>query len=194
MAMIFGNDRFQIRHGESIVLAGDRTVTGECPQGLAMDQLAPNTAGADNNDLIATPAGAGGAIGFLTQRVVTTPSVQDMLLGNVNAPQEAAVGERVTLERLPAGAEIEVECENGIASSVAHTTGMKGGYHLVTSSTGAISATTAQGTQLSFENGRWRTAASGSRVTGTMLFAGLTPKTAGNIRCLIRIEDGTKLA
>ena len=74
----------------------------------------------------------------------------------------AQIGQAVSLLRWDSTA--IAECESAPSKAVADYTGM--GQVLITSGTGAITTSTAQQTELSVLNGRWRVAQSGDVVRG----------------------------
>ena len=113
---------------------------------------------------------------------------EQMVMGYGNLP--AQIGTAVSLRNVLPGALIEIEGEPSIgAFSYA-------GYSqlLVTSGTGAITTSTAQETQLSVMNGRWRVAQTGDVVRG-ILKSQLVPFVASsNVRILIKLEAGGAVA
>jgi hypothetical protein len=92
----------------------------------------------------------------------------------------------VSLRAVLPGGLIEVEGEPDIGTFV-YT-----GYSqlLVTSGTGAITTSTAQETQLSLMNGRWRVAQSGDVVRGTLKSQLVPFVAATNVRILIHLMGG----
>ena len=110
---------------------------------------------------------------------------EQMMLGYGNLP--AQIGTAVSLRNVTAGSLIEVEGEPSIGAFD------YSGYSqlLVTSGTGAITTSTAQETQLSLMNGRWRVAQTGDIVRG-LCKAQLTPFVAStNVRILIKIVSAS---
>ena len=184
----FGSDNFQVRYGEPEHLNGEYAVTGyPYPSGLAMG-IEDDCADTDGQALpTCKVAGPNGYIGFLSEKVVSARDLADMMLDKPNLGTQ--VNNKVTLERYPAGSELEVESPPSIAYSTAQGGTATTEYRLVTTGTGDVSALT-MGAQLAFQAGRWREAQSGDRVCGRVLKQ-LTPVTTLNIRLLIEIVEGT---
>jgi hypothetical protein len=184
----FGSNNFQVRYGEPEHLIGEYAVTGyPYPLGLAMDRE-DDVADTDGQAVpTCKVAGPNGYLGFLSEKVVSARDLADMMLESPNLGTQ--VNNKVTLERYPAGSQLEVESPPSKAYSVAQGGTSTTEYLLVTSGTGDVSALTF-GAQLAFQAGRWREAQSGDRVCGRVLKQ-LTPVTTSNIRLLIEIVEGT---
>ncbi len=177
---MFGTDYFQIIHGEGHHI-GELTPTGTfttLERGTAMQR---STTYGDTHSEVAGVAE--GLQGFLAKKVTDTgPSFENMTLGYQDLP--AKIGQKVTLVQANDGDVIEVEGE----PSKAYNASSVG--HLVTSGTGAISGSTAAGTELSLQGGRWRVAQTGDVINGKLI-SQLTPVAdASNIRIKVRITQG----
>lgn len=170
-----GTDTFQKRYGEEFEvgeLAPSGTWLLPFSIGLAMEK---------SGEEICVPAN-GQFTGFLSKEVTADgPTFEEMELGYPNLPTK--IGEKATLTALQDGALIEVEGEDAIAYSEA------GDHLLVTTGTGHVNTDTAEGTSLSFKQGKWYIAQTGDFVFG-ILRKQLTPVTAGNIRLEIEIRRG----
>jgi hypothetical protein len=184
----FGSDNFQVRYGEPEQLIGEYAVTGyPYPLGLAMDRE-DDVADTDGQAVPTVKvAGPNGYLGFLSEKVVASRDLEDIMLESPNLG--TAVNEKVTLERYPAGSQIEVESPPSITAATAQGGTATTEYLLVTSSTGDVTSLTALSADLGFVSGRWRSAQSGDRVCGRFLKK-LTPVTALNVRILIEIVEG----
>jgi hypothetical protein len=186
--MRYGTDSFQVRHGDP-ALIGEYSLSGTHPLGLGLARHADFGDDSDADNPMATPAGADGAMGVLAKRMDTDgPTLLNNLLGNT-ADESIKTGGKVPIERYPAGSQIEIESADSKAYNADQPTDPTDGYLLVTSGTGAISASTAVGTLLGYQNGRLRVAQTADRVEWKIL-AQLTPKTEGNIRLLIEKVEG----
>lgn len=177
---MFGSDNFQIKHGE-VSLVGELTATGEQAIGIAMDR------NAEDPDL-AAPSNNGRYVGFISKKVTVEGSKLDRMFIYGYQDHPAKSGDKVTLQRVPDGGEIEVEAPPSKTSSAVDANSQP--YLLVTSGTGALSTSTAKDQDLSFLNGRWRAAQSGDYIAGRVVKQ-LTPLVEGNVRLLIQIVSGT---
>jgi hypothetical protein len=127
--------------------------------------------------------GTGDLTGFLAQEVqASNPDVEDLMF---EKDLHVGLGEKASLIVVEDGGEIAVEGEPDIEEYDADTLGL-----LVTTGTGAITAATAVGTDLSVVDGLWRVAQSTDRVKG-VLRCQMTPWVdEDNIRILIEIQRG----
>jgi len=184
----FGSNNFQVRYGEPEHLIGEYAVTGyPYPLGLAMDRE-DDVADTDGQAVpTCKTAGPNGYLGFLSEKVVSARDLADMMLESPNLGTQ--VNNKVTLERYPAGSQLEVESPPSIAASTAQGGTSTTEYLLVTSGTGDVTSLTALSADLGFVAGCWRAAQSGDRVCGRFLKK-LTPVTTDNVRILIEIVEG----
>jgi len=181
---MYTNHRWSIVYGEPVAI-GEYTVSAELPRGTMME-----LSDTDGEYIDACVGGETVPLGFLARNTDDEGvTLEDMVLGRGDTKVE--VGEKVTVYQLPAGSVIEVECENSKAYNTAQPDDTADGYLLVTSSTGAITASLNKDTKLACQNGRWRVAQTGDFVCGQVQNSGLTPKiTATNIRVRILIING----
>lgn len=176
---MFGSDYFSIIHGKTFTI-------GECTGSGATLPLEKFTAMKRTAAETALP-GSGDMTGFLAQKVTAAgPSFEDK---SFNLDLVAKAGEKVSLISLEDGGEFEVEGEPSKGP-----TDTQSGL-LVTSGTGAVSASTSAGTQLSVTAGRWRVAQTGDYVFG-IYRKNLTPLAdSSNVRCLVEFRrSGIKVS
>jgi len=169
----FGSEYFQILHGEERHV-GELTPTGGVAQrGTAFLRTDESTCGRGTGDLT----------GFLAQEIqALNPTIEELMF---DKDLPVGIGEKVTLIVVEDGGEIAVEGEPDVEEYDEETLGL-----LVTTGTGAITAATAVGTDLSVVDGLWRVAQKGDRVKG-ILRSQMTPWVADtNIRILIELQRG----
>jgi hypothetical protein len=168
-----GNNLFVMQRGVNTDITS-KIIDAVTPFGLAMGISAT-----DDTKAVA----AYGAIdfeGFTLQEVTTLgPTDRQTLLGLKDLP--AKVGSAVSLAREDGLIQVEGPPLTPMATVSAL---------LITSGVGAITAATADQTELGFRAGKWRVAQTGDRVHGIMINAAVTPKVTGNIRCYIRVTRG----
>jgi hypothetical protein len=165
------NGKFQILRGVDDMTS--KLIAAAAPFGMAME--------IDPSDRdYAIPAYGTGFEGFLTQEV-TTAGVTALQIVTQIKDVPVTAGHAASLAR----GEGRIEVESLPSAGVANATEL-----MITSGTGAITNVLAQHTELSFRNGKWRQAQVGDRVCGEIIDSGLTPLTASNIRCEIRVFSG----
>ena len=167
------NRLFQILSGFDNMVS--RTIALASPYGLAVEDDDPSAANA------AIAAYGTGFLGFLMQEVtIAGPTALQLMAGVQQLP--ATAGHAVSIAYGDTG---EIEVEGADATGISTVAAL-----LITAGTGAISASTAKHTELSFRGGKWRVAQTSDRVCGKMVDAGMTPDVAAQIRCRIRVFRG----
>lgn len=165
------NRLFQIIRGVEDM--SSKVINSALPYGLAVE--------IDPTDrTVAIPAYGTGMEGFLMQEVTADGPTALQLVAQLKT-LPAQTGQAVSIAR----GEGRIEVEGPDAAGVANATAL-----LITSGTGALSASTAQHTELSLRAGKWRVAQTGDRVCGEVIKAGLTADVSGNIRIEIRVFSG----
>jgi hypothetical protein len=187
--MVYASPYFQIVSGD-IEYKPRYTVMDALSLGTGMDASGGGGLAAADSDLMMTPAGAGGSLGVLSMRSTAEGPTQINIVLGLWENAVAKTGTKVSLSYIEIGGEIEVEGENGLTYATVPT--IANGGLLVTSGTGAISASTAHGDLLAYQNGRLRIAQSGDRIQLQVLQQ-LTPVDAGSfrLRCM-RVAGATK--
>lgn len=166
--MLWGDEYFQIIHGKMRTV-GELTPTGTFPmqKNLAMKRVADEYAEVASSDML----------GFLGQQVTAAGPTYENLNFRVDLPGKS--GHKISIKVIEDGSEFEVEGEPSMGPSDSQN-GL-----LVTSGTGAVTNSTAVGTQLSVVNGRWRIAQTGDYVLAIVRDNTITPLAAtSNIRIL----------
>jgi hypothetical protein len=177
--MLWGSEYFQIIHGKMRTV-GELTPTGTFPlqKNLAMKRSADEFAEVASGDML----------GFLGQQVTAAGPTYEQL--NFRVDLVAKAGHKVSIKVLEDGGEFEVEGE----PSKGPTDSQNG--LLITSGTGAVTNSTAVGTQLSVYQGRWRVAQTGDFVLAIVRDNTITPLAdASNIRILAEFRrSGIKVS
>jgi len=166
-----GRDNFQVFFGETIPLGTLLTSGSDVYAGQFMDVDPDN----DGYMTLATNSAAG----FLTQDVTEAGPTFEQLTRRIPT-MPATIGDAVTLLDVAIGGILEIEEETGVTST---TTGE---YRLVTSGTGAISATTALNALLGIVGGKLRVAQTGDWQYYRMYRSDITAYTDGNIRVQVQ--------
>lgn len=118
---------------------------------------------------------SGKPVGIITERIDASGTTSDarfksVMIGERNIPIKTGTQVAVRVPQLNALLEFE-----GLGAAAP-------GNLVCTSGTGAISTSTANGTELSAQNGSIRVAQTGDIVFAKMEVANLTPETVGNVR------------
>ena len=172
---MYGSNFVRVVRGDTHRV-GDLTVTGT-------DQPIGEWYDLEPSDTTRARLANGRALGFLSMNVTTSGMSLEKLIMEYE-PKTAESGQKVTLEQVPVGGEIEVEAPTGQAYNATSTSSAP--VLMVTTGTGALSASTTIGTKVSFKNGRLYEAQSGDMEEFEVLDAAVTPITSGNIRIRFR--------
>lgn len=182
---MYGSKYFRVRRGaEAMRGVGDLTITGtNQPIGEFYDY--------DSTDKTLGALANGRAAGFLSMGVYSAAMTYEQRELDY-LPDFGKSGEKFTLQNVPIDGEIEVEC--ALAKAYNATQNMTTPVLLVTTGTGALSASTAQGTLCSYKNGRIYVAQSGDHAEWEVIDAARTPLVAdANIRIVFRRVQGANI-
>lgn len=186
MAQLYGSRYFRVRNSRgNEVKKGELLVSAvDSPIGTWMDL--------DSTQVTYATVANGNSLGVLTQNVTTSGmTFEERELGRV--PDTVPSGKAVTLLHFGVGAEIEIEAPDSSAYDAASTKSAP--VLMVTTGTGALSASTAKGTKCSYKNGRMYVAQSGDHAEWEVQNAALTPKVdAAYIRIQFRRIEGNDVA
>jgi hypothetical protein len=166
-----GRDKFQVFGGETIPWGILLTSGSDVYMGQFMDRDPDN----DGYMKLATNS----AIGFLTQDVTEAGPTFEQLTRRIPTMPET-MGNAVTLLDVAIGGILEIEEETGVTATT------DGEHRLVTSGTGAISASTAINTLLGIVAGKLRVAQTNDFMYYRMYKSDVTAYTDGNIR--VRVQ------
>jgi len=162
------NELFRIADGNPTEVPGHYTCASATVRGLAMqiDTVDPNSV-----------IPASGGLDFFLMREVSATAPTYIELTSGKPIHATTTGDECLLTSLGNGI-VEVE----------------GSTLIKTSSTGLISSSTAKGTALSLQAGKWYVAQSPDDIEGRLLDASLTPEVSGNLRIRIRVARGARQA